>query len=112
MKDMDGKQNDVKLTKPVVGLSAFALVLLSAGGVGSEALASNVTVTTQASVAMPISKIDLGVVSKPTGKSPRTPNHQHNNNTIRHQNNVDNNTKAFAVHGVAFAGSIPRRFDV
>jgi hypothetical protein len=114
MKNRNVEQDELKLTKPVVGLSAFALMLLGASGVGSEALASNVTVTAQASVATPISKTELMTVSKPK-PSPAYEhnNHYHNNNTIRHINNIDNhNTHPFGLHGVPFAGSIPRHFDV
>jgi hypothetical protein len=109
MKNAGLNQDEVKLTKPVVGLSAFALMLLGASGVGSEAFASNVTVTAQVSVATPISKTELMVGSKPI--KPRPNNTNRHNNDGHNFNNHDHKVQR-DVRGVAFAGSIARRFDV
>lgn len=118
------KRNEGEHKKPIVALSAFTLMLLGAGGVGSSALASTSTASSQlaqANVAAPISKAEL--VSKNSavlGVSPKKVHtfYNHHNNRSNHVNNVwtGNNLNTVVVeNGPAFpfnATSASRRFDV
>jgi hypothetical protein len=124
MKDKAEQENrdEGKHKKPIVTLSAFALMLLGAGGVGSSALASTSTASSQLAqpnVAAQISKAELAAAYAETS-NPKTarplmtihnfikPNNHAHNHGADHDNVHAKKNLAMAFE----AGSVAHRFDV